>query len=620
VSWNGPSFVIVIGRTPVSVRIARQLSEQGLRVHLTDSPPRPAATEGRPALKQWLEQVLATLSIRDSGREAGDLWLHPSDSLWAERAELVLVAEELGLRAIGPSLKTLALWGDRLTWFTRAQELGVKTLILEGEPSNSISELERRLRSRSLRFPLVLRSVRAGGRFGCKLVRSFEELEQEVPLWMEQHRLNLGEVLLFPERWLEGARRVSVPFCRFSDGRFHLFPETDISLASGFERLISFCPAENLDRSVLSRIRSWAKVLAEDSAYVGVGSFDFAIDHDRAFLIECTPRLSADFMAWEAAAQTRAIDWQLAALDSGWSDAPASVPLQDSSPCVLALQIKAENPILHLPQSGRVQEVSERWFWGVSGQAAGGPRAELIASVRAGERASGTIATLLVQAQDFKPATTLARGVLEETWIAGELQTNERFLHEVLSHPWVREGVFHGDFLEEEFIPALRPGVPLARLMASVAQELYPLNEGEEWVVGDRRCPIAGLEPVPWVGAPGSGQLQLPDGRKARVLASACERDPGRWVIRIGLWSLIVRPFRAGGPARVRAVAPGVVHSILFREGVDIPVRAHALVLESDGVLVAHALPRAARVERWRVKAGERVQAGDELAEVAPIG
>ena len=60
---------------------------------------------------------------------------------------------------------------------------------------------------------------RAGTDSAWIVVHEARELESRLLLWMEQLRRNYGEVILFAERYLEGARHIVVPFVRFVDGR-----------------------------------------------------------------------------------------------------------------------------------------------------------------------------------------------------------------------------------------------------------------------------------------------------------------------------------------------------------------------------------------------------------------
>jgi biotin carboxyl carrier protein len=58
------------------------------------------------------------------------------------------------------------------------------------------------------------------------------------------------------------------------------------------------------------------------------------------------------------------------------------------------------------------------------------------------------------------------------------------------------------------------------------------------------------------------------------------------------------------------------VHSILFREGAQVPAHESLIIVESLRTLVPHALPMDARVAKWNVAAEDSVHAGQELAEI----
>ena len=55
----------------------------------------------------------------------------------------------------------------------------------------------------------------------------------------------------------------------------------------------------------------------------------------------------------------------------------------------------------------------------------------------------GPVALLYVRGNEWSEVVKNAVLSLQHIWISGELQTNERFLFELLSHPWFKEGVFH---------------------------------------------------------------------------------------------------------------------------------------------------------------------------------
>ncbi len=593
-----------------------------------------------------LREILTAFA--GSGDPDESKWVHPGISVWAERPELPTVASELGLTAICPGARLLTTFGNKLNLLNEAETLGIPNLILSPDPIQSIREIERLIQRFAEKFPekaesgqpfpFVLKSVKGESNLRLQVVHQREDVQKNLPLWIEQLRRNSGEVLLFAERYVEGARHVVVPFARFANGRFKTFPMVDASLQSRFRKILAVCPAlaGDEDEALRDKLHGWARALAEHTHFVGVGVLEFFVDGDRAYLVEGSTRLNTEFHLWESVAGTEVVSWQMAAL--GLEPSDGSEP-----PCVsnpqwafgLALRFYAEDSVLQLPQPGVIHELSERREWSFPTAVAKLSLPELKEGelVRISPLEYGMIGSLWVGAKNRPQALAVAKGVLDEMWIAGSLQTNERFLSELLSHPWVREGIFHASFVDEEFIPTSRPPAEILRDLVSVcvshpenALDLTAEPGAVKWGVGNQA-----VAPDPnglkWVGKPKffsvgdlpgvSGNIELEDGRKTRV--AAYPLVPNRWQVRVGLWASVVRRVEkvVGQKPRPRilALVPGKVHSILYRVNATAPAHQPILIVESLRMLIPHALPSDVRITRWKVSAEEEISLGQELAE-----
>jgi acetyl/propionyl-CoA carboxylase alpha subunit len=265
----------------------------------------------------------------------------------------------------------------------------------------------------------------------------------------------------------------------------------------------------------------------------------------------------------------------------------------------------------------------------------GSAAAELDSAVEQGQLispfSSGLLGVLRVGAQEPRQLITVARGVLNEVWIAGSLQTNERFISELLEHPWVREGIFHAGFVDEEFLPAIRPPKELLPVFAT-ACSLIPSapTTGQttvRWAVGDQwvKPDADGLrwKEGPFIesesGSGLSGVVEIRNGQTVRVCAYPL--GIGKWQVRVASWTLAVRKVVSTGgrqeksSPRILALTPGRVHSLLFKEGAVVPAHEPLLMIESLGMLVPHAVPADVRILRWRVSAEDCVNAGDQLVD-----
>lgn len=636
------SHALVLGARSVALKIASDLRDLGFQPEILET----ASDLGDPALRTLpsfsdpealpkIREILRQFAdrCRQSAKSPFAHIVHPGISPWAERAELAALCQELGLNIVSPPARSLGLFNNKLNLLSEAGRLGISNLIVKHDPISSLREIEGLIREQGGRLPLVLKSIRGGSSSTIFVLRHPEELEKKAPLWIEQLRKTHGEVILFAERYLEDARYVIQPFARMRGGRFQAFPLTDSSLQSRRRKILEFCPAEGVDAEIAARIQEWSAQLAEHLDFVGVGSFEFLVDGPRAFLVDGSSRLNTSYGAWESVAGTSAVAWQLAALSGMNARVPEmSAPRKDRSYAV-SLRIYAEDSLLQLPQPGKIQEISQDRRWEFPG-AQGVLNLGAEAPGEVGPEQDGLLGVLTVTAQDRKQALTATRGILDQIWIAGSLQTNERFLAELLGHPWVREGMFHASFIEEEFIPELRAPKELLSAMASVCATLTPESgRGSRWVVGDQwvrpgSADLSWLEgPRFWdsksgraeVGQGLSGRISLEDGRKLGVCAYPLAQD--RWQVRLGNWVMTVRQVvgtaQSGKKRRNRlsSLVSGRIHAILYREDANVSAHDPLIIVDSLGTLVPHALPVAVRGLKWKVSAENSVEVGQELAD-----
>ena len=645
---EGPALpqakVLVLGERHVTEIIAKELNRQGLEPVFSDFNgsgmafdriPAPSDPNALSQLKKLFMQFQEHAGKPGAGTSHS---VHPGVSVWAERAEFPLIAQELGLIPICPPVRVLSLFSNKLNLLQEADRLGIPHLVMSFDPIQSIREIEALIKRNKGRFPFILKSLRGGGGFGCFVLTGPEDLEKRVPLWIEQLRHNFGEAMLFAERYAGSSRHIFVPFARFRDGKFQSFPTVDASLQNRYRKIVEFSPPEGLEESIGRSLQDWTEKLADQCAFVGVGGLEFLVDGPKAYLVEGIARLNTSFHLWEQMAGTSAVAWQLATLGIHHEKAvlPKIAP-ERSYPAGVALRLYAEDPVFQLPQPGFVHEISEKKEWNLPGS-----RVELCLSLQPGthlgEGYTGILGSIFVGAKDRKEALTIARGILDELWISGSLSTNERYLSELLNHPWIQENMFYAGYSEEEFIPEIRPPVGILELAVSICAQHFGVAGGpEKWIGGDqwvtpKISPQWAEGPVSFsthgrlnernhFDLPGiSGKVELPEGPKVRVEAFPITKD--KWQVRVGRWVMAVRRVVKSdvnhevrkGERKLLAQANGRVHSILFRENSPISAHESVLILDCLGVLVSHALPLDAKITKWKIATRDTVHAGQELA------
>jgi acetyl/propionyl-CoA carboxylase alpha subunit len=344
---------------------------------------------------------------------------------------------------------------------------------------------------------------------------------------------------------------------------------------------------------------------------VGVGVLEFLVDGSRAFLIDGLARLNTGFHVWDQVAQTQAVSWQLRT-QGICCGIPQMAP-ESEWKSGLSVRFYAEDPLLNLPCPGKIEELDYTETNHLKEE-----EVELNLSYQVGEdvsfRDSGLLGLLTIVSSSSKKAMNLAKNAIQNLWIAGSIQTNQRFLLELLNHPWVREEIFHAGFIDEEFLPPICPSLSLMQNAVSLCIGYLRHSRDTQcpsfrWYVGDR-----------WVK-----EFSFSEPEKVRTyvtpLVSAQSDLECRWMVRIGTWCLMVRRVdihkwkERKKSLTLNALVSGQIQSILYRPEIEIPIRQPIVIIYSLGIFVPHFLPANVCILDWKVKSEDYVFMGQELAD-----
>jgi acetyl/propionyl-CoA carboxylase alpha subunit len=409
-------------------------------------------------------------------------------------------------------------------------------------------------------------------------------------------------------------------------GEIEYFPIIDASLAFEGKNWLEVCPAQSLDQETKEKIEDYTQRILEKSDFVGVGNLVFLCNGRDVYLTEGLARPNFAYRLWENVARTKALQWQLHALAPALlvSQPKPRPKIQSTSPiCGLNLKIYAEDTWLKIPHPGLVHEVSTNTDW-----SEGTHEGNLVWDVEPGQEVqwsgSGSIGQLTVFADSWKEVLAASREILKEIWISGGIQTNERFLFELLSHPWVEESMFYTGFVDEEFIPKQLPDFDWSKILASALAEVAePLNEKESFIWLNQRIPVNEAARLKWTqrmdfennGTRGvKGFFQTEEGKTERICVFPLHSH--RYVVRVQNWFFSIRRSEKGRPLQLMSLTGGRVHAIFFREGSKVEAKQCVLIVESHQRLISHRLPVPVILKKIKVQSEQIVKIGEELAEL----
>jgi pyruvate carboxylase len=629
-----PPAILVLGEGALAAQIQNDLIELGLNTVLLQDLPLAAEDRVLPKLNDLDANIRFQIIFRAfralEKHQTENAWIHPGVTVWSERPEFEGWARQANMVSISSPSKSLQLFWNTLQLLKAAESIGLPTLVLSDDPVTSIREIEASIKKLFLEnkasLPFVLKSAyRVRGGYAQRVIRSLEELHEWVPIWMSLIQEKSGATLLFIERNLESARCYVQPFARLKTGEVELFPVIDGSLMFEGKNWVEVCPAQNVDDEIQNKIENYSKRILEHTGFVGVGNLVFLTNGVEVYLIEGLARLNFGYNLWEKVARTKAIQWQLHALAPGLIvDSPTPRAKLPAAPelCGLNLKLYAEDTWLKIPHPGTVHELSQKTEW-----AEGDHEGSLIWDVVPGQnidwKASGALGQITLFSTSWSETLKFARTILKQVWVSGGIQTNERFLYELLSHAWVEESMFYNGFVDEEFIPKQVPDQQWLERIAAVLAEITPsLGEKESWLWMNHRLPFQ-FEPLEWNqrvefianGSKGvKGFFKNEHGNPERICVYPL--TPQRFVVRLQNWFFSVRRSEKGRPLQLMALTSGRVHSIFFREGAKVEPKQCVLIIESHQNLITHRLPIPVTVKKLKVKAEDEVLIGEELAEL----
>lgn len=631
-----PPAILVLGEGALALQIRDDLIDLGLySVTVSDLGMTPKEGE-LPRVTDLdaqvrFREIFSRFKRRDEVDPFEHLWVHPGVTLWSERPELEGWARQAGLYTITSSAKNLQLFWNMHQTLSVARNAGIPTLVVSDEPVTSVREIEAAIRKLAAEdkaaFPLVLKSAyRVRGGFASRVLKNLDDLKEWVPIWMDQVQEASGATLLFFERFLESARCYVQPFARRKDGHVEFFPVIDGSLMFEGKNWVEVCPAQTLDQEICAKLEDYSKKFLEAADFVGVGNLVFMSNGVDAFLSEALGRVNFGYHLWESVARTKAVQWQLHTLAPALLREHPEISPGGRSPasgiCGINLKIYAEDTWLKIPHPGMVHEVSFKTEWNESDF-----EGSLIWDVVPGQnvdwKSSGSLGQVTLFSTSWTAALQSARKILSEVWICGSIQTNERFLHELLSHPWVEESMFYTGFVDEEFIPKQAPDAAWLQVMADALAEVTSiLGPDESFMWMNQKLPPPGkklnwTQRVEFWGGFNKGVkgfYQNDEGKVERICVYPLHAR--RLVVRLQNWFFSVRRSEKGRPLQLMALTSGRVHSVFFKEDSLVPAKHTFLILESHQNLVSHRLPVAVKVKKLKVRAEDEVLAGQELAEL----
>ena len=299
--------ILAANRSEIAIRIFRAAEESGISTAAIYS------KEDRFALHRFktdesylvgvgkgpIQAYLDINSIIDIAKKAGVDAIHPGYGFLSENPEFAELCEKNNIIFIGPTPEILSRLGNKTAAKEVADEAGVRTI-----PSVKVSEANKNNihdQVNKIGYPVIVKASWGGGGRGMRVVRSADELFEQIELAQSESKKAFGKDEVFIEKFLEDAAHIEVQILGDQHGNIvHLY-ERDCSLQRRHQKIIERAPAHFLESSLRESICASAVTIAKHVNYCGAGTVEFLYDkkNNQHYFIEVNPRIQVEHTVTE---------------------------------------------------------------------------------------------------------------------------------------------------------------------------------------------------------------------------------------------------------------------------------------------------------------------------------
>ncbi|MBY0319238.1 MAG: ATP-grasp domain-containing protein [Reyranella sp.] len=291
--------VLIANRGEIAIRIARAAASLGidsvaiftqpdsmsLHTRLAGS----AREIGGEAIRGYLdiEQIIA------AAKASGSDCVHPGYGFLSENTLFAERCQAEAVRFIGPSPKSLKLFGDKVAARAFAETQGIP--VIPGAPKLA-SAADAKTQARSIGYPVMLKASAGGGGRGMRAVTRPEDMDDAFTRCQSEAEAAFGDRAVFLEKIVPRPRHIEVQVLGDGQGNVvHLY-ERDCSVQLRNQKVVEVAPAPNLDAGLRQRILDDAVKLARAAQYENAGTVEFLVNPESGehFFIECNPRIQVE--------------------------------------------------------------------------------------------------------------------------------------------------------------------------------------------------------------------------------------------------------------------------------------------------------------------------------------
>ncbi|MFO1507599.1 MAG: biotin carboxylase N-terminal domain-containing protein [Lysobacterales bacterium] len=439
------------------------------------------------------ESYLRGDAIIEVARRVGAQAIHPGYGFLSENAGFARACAAADIVFIGPKPESIEAMGSKAAAKALMAKHGVP--LVPGYNGDNQDSAFLAAQARTTGYPVILKPSAGGGGKGMQIVRNDAEFAEALAAAQRIARGSFGDASMLLERYIENPRHIEFQVFGDLHGNVIHLGERECSAQRRYQKVLEETPSPFLTPARREAMGAAAVAAAKAVGYVGAGTIEFIVAPDGEFhFMEMNTRLQVEHPVTEMTHGIDLVEWQLR-IATG-ERLPLTQDQVQSSGHAIEVRLYAEDPERgFLPGSGKLTRLRFP---------APSPHVRIDGGVVEGDTVTifydPMIAKLIVWDADRPLAMQRMRDALAQCEVVGP-RSNVGFLERLVRHPAIVEARIDTGFLDRHLDTVIggatmppEPAVALAATAVLLFDELHvatneadphsPWAKADGWRIG----------------------------------------------------------------------------------------------------------------------------------------
>ncbi|MDR2276592.1 MAG: pyruvate carboxylase [Vagococcus sp.] len=445
--------VLVANRGEIAIRVFRACTEMGIQtvgiyaaedersIHRFKADEAYLVGKGKKPIDAYLDIEDIIRIAKDSHVDA----IHPGYGFLSENLQFAKRCEEEDIIFVGPTVKHLDMFGDKIKAKDAAISAGVQSIPGTDGPVDTVEEAL--AFANEFGYPIMIKAALGGGGRGMRVAYNEEEAKDGYVRAKSEAKASFGNDEVYVEKYISNPKHIEVQILGDTRGNvIHLF-ERDCSVQRRHQKVVEVAPCVSMSDSQREEICNAAVKLMKHVNYVNAGTVEFLVEGDNYYFIEVNPRVQVEHTITEMITDVDIVMAQLEIAMGRDLHKEIGIPTQDKLSIhgyAIQCRITTEDPLNNfMPDTGKIDTYRSPGGYGI--------RLDL-GNAFAGAVVTPFFDSLLVKVCThgitFEQTISKMQRALKEFRVRG-VKTNIPFLSNVISHPTFKSGHAITTFIDE---------------------------------------------------------------------------------------------------------------------------------------------------------------------------